>query len=142
MHLIGTNLCVWLNVLIQETKHEINHFFDPVNKTITLKYAIKKDYLKPLENLFGNQQFIKSQILPFDEPVTEESLLSNVTTEVLHRAKRAMKGPHSMYDCGRANIIGSLVDSASPFLFPCTIEYSLICAAICYVVRRDAEAPS
>lgn len=23
MHMIGTNLCIWLNVLVQETKHEI-----------------------------------------------------------------------------------------------------------------------
>lgn len=26
MHVIATNLCVWLNVIIQETKHEILHF--------------------------------------------------------------------------------------------------------------------
>jgi hypothetical protein len=29
MHMIATNLCVWLNVLIQETKHEILTFYDP-----------------------------------------------------------------------------------------------------------------
>lgn len=26
MHIVATNLCVWLNVIIQETKHEIFHF--------------------------------------------------------------------------------------------------------------------
>jgi hypothetical protein len=26
MHIVATNLCVWLNVIIQETKHEILHF--------------------------------------------------------------------------------------------------------------------
>lgn len=25
-HLVATNLCVWLNVIIQETKHEMLHF--------------------------------------------------------------------------------------------------------------------
>lgn len=26
MHIVATNLCVWLNVIIEETKHEIFHF--------------------------------------------------------------------------------------------------------------------
>ena len=25
MHMVGTNLCVWLNVVIEETKHELVH---------------------------------------------------------------------------------------------------------------------
>lgn len=46
-------------------------------------------------------------------------------------------GPHHIYECRRTNIIGSLVQNASPFLFPCTIEYSLICAAILYVMWKN-----
>lgn len=34
MHMIGTNLSVWLNVLVQETKHEILTFYNPENNTI------------------------------------------------------------------------------------------------------------
>ena len=26
MHMTATNLCVWLNLIVQETKHEIMHF--------------------------------------------------------------------------------------------------------------------
>lgn len=37
MHMIGTNLSVWLNVLIQETKHEILLFYDPTNNTLSLQ---------------------------------------------------------------------------------------------------------
>lgn len=124
----GTNLCVWLNVLIQETKHEINHFFDPINRTITLKHGVKQEYLKPLETLFG---ITPKSSDTGDVGVTEDSLANNISTtteKVLHRVTRGLKGPHSMYECGRVNIIGSLVDSSSPFLFPCTIEYSLIAA--------------
>ena len=36
MHMIGTNLSVWLNVLIQETKHEIVTFYNPENNTIEM----------------------------------------------------------------------------------------------------------
>lgn len=37
--------------------------------------------------------------------------------------------------------MGSLVQDASPFLFPCTIEYSLICAAILYVMWKNISRP-
>uniref|UniRef100_A0A6P7GJY0 Proton channel OtopLc-like n=1 Tax=Diabrotica virgifera virgifera TaxID=50390 RepID=A0A6P7GJY0_DIAVI len=54
-----------------------------------------------------------------------------------HISIRGLKGPHHLYECRRTNIIGSLVQDASPFLFPCTIEYSLICAAILYVMWKS-----
>lgn len=53
------------------------------------------------------------------------------------RVTRGLKGPHHMFECRRTNIMGSLVQDASPFLFPCTIEYSLICAAILYVMWKN-----
>ncbi|XP_033337793.1 proton channel OtopLc isoform X4 [Megalopta genalis] len=53
------------------------------------------------------------------------------------RIPRGLKGPHHMFECRRTNIMGSLVQDASPFLFPCTIEYSLICAAILYVMWKN-----
>lgn len=40
-------------------------------------------------------------------------------------------------DCRRTNIMGSLVQNASPFLFPCTIEYSLICAVILFEMWKQ-----
>lgn len=57
------------------------------------------------------------------------------------RVARGLKGPHHIFECRRSNIIGTLVQDASPFLFPCTIEYSLICAAILYVMWRSISRP-
>lgn len=57
------------------------------------------------------------------------------------RVARGLKGPHHIFECRRTNIIGTLVQDASPFLFPCTIEYSLICAAILYVMWRSICRP-
>lgn len=42
MHMIGTNLSVWLNVLIQETKHEILTFYDPENGTLRISHRLSK----------------------------------------------------------------------------------------------------
>lgn len=66
-----------------------------------------------------------------------------IETETAHlRVARGLKGPHHIFECRRTNIIGTLVQDASPFLFPCTIEYSLICAAILYVMWRGICRPT
>ncbi len=35
------------------------------------------------------------------------------------------------------NIMSKLLADSGPFLFPCTIEYSLICAAVLYVMWKN-----
>lgn len=85
MHMIATNLCEWLYVLVEETKHEIHH----------LEHSI----LIPNNSTRGN----------------------------------------STESCRRSNIMGSLLQNASPFLFPCTIEYSLICAVILYEMWKEVS---
>ena len=42
----------------------------------------------------------------------------------------------------KKNIMSRLLEDAAPFLFPCTIEYSLICAAIEFVMVRFPAADS
>lgn len=50
MHMIGTNLSVWLNVLIQETKHEILTFYDPENRTLRISHRLGKKSFQSIEN--------------------------------------------------------------------------------------------
>ncbi|XP_050677075.1 proton channel OtopLc-like [Leptidea sinapis] len=116
MHMIGTNLSVWLNVLVQETKHEILTFYDPENKTIGLSHRLA------FQKAFASM----STEVPPSHPAAAHL-----------RVPRGLKGPHHIFECRRTNIMGSLVQDASPFLFPCTIEYSLICAAILYVMWKN-----
>ncbi|XP_047545627.1 proton channel OtopLc-like [Vanessa atalanta] len=86
MHMIATNLCEWLYVLVEETKHEIHH----------LEHTMITN---------SNISYNKTENLP----------------------------------CRRSNIMGTLVQNASPFLFPCTIEYSLICAVILYEMWKEVK---
>jgi hypothetical protein len=88
MHMIATNLCEWLYVLVEETKHEIHH----------LEHSMA----------FSNMSH------------------TNITEMAASR-------------CRRANIMGKLLQNASPFLFPCTIEYSLICAVILYEMWKEVS---
>ncbi|XP_059060061.1 proton channel OtopLc-like [Achroia grisella] len=85
MHMIATNLCEWLYVLVEETKHEIHH--------LEIHHISNSTHL-------------------------------NDTFEI---------------HCRRANIMGALLQNASPFLFPCTIEYSLICAVILYEMWKEVK---
>lgn len=64
------------------------------------------------------------------------------TSDHVHQlVKRASIGLSQHYqDCQRTNIMGSLVQNASPFLFPCTIEYSLICAVILYEMWKKVKS--
>lgn len=39
-------------------------------------------------------------------------------------------------ECHRSDLLGTLTQNASPFLFPCAIEYSLICAAIMFEIWK------
>lgn len=88
MHMIATNLCEWLYVLVEETKHEIHHLEQ-----------------QPVGNE-PNGTYVNETFTP----------------------------------CRRANIMGALLQNASPFLFPCTIEYSLICAVILYEMWKEVSA--
>lgn len=88
MHVIATNLCEWLYVLVEETKHEIHH-------------------------LEGHSIIVEH-------------------TNATHNGT-------SDLPCRRSNIMGALLQNASPFLFPCTIEYSLICAVILYEMWKEVK---
>ncbi|XP_055300665.1 proton channel OtopLc isoform X2 [Sitodiplosis mosellana] len=126
MHMIGTNLSVWLSVLIQETKHEILTFYDPENRTLRISHRLGNKLGQHIGQQMGHS--------------LDHHSLHDVTTAHL-RVSRGLKGPHHIFECRRTNIIGTLVQDASPFLFPCTIEYSLICAAILYVMWRGICRP-
>ena len=75
-------------------------------------------------------------------PVISLDYPENITNNsILHRTARSLNEhaiTHSQ--CRRSNIIGELVTDASQFLFPCTIEYSLICAAILYIMWKGQRS--
>lgn len=65
----------------------------------------------------------------------------NSSDAVHNLVKRATIGLSQHYqDCQRTNIMGSLVQNASPFLFPCTIEYSLVCACILFEMWKTVKS--
>uniref|UniRef100_A0A1B0D9N8 Otopetrin n=1 Tax=Phlebotomus papatasi TaxID=29031 RepID=A0A1B0D9N8_PHLPP len=86
MHMVATNLCEWLYVLIEETKHEIVHIVH-----------------KHLHQASTDNIFPQNVTLPH------------------HLMKRATSW-EIVVECRRTNIMGSLVQNASPFLFPAPLS--------------------
>ena len=113
MHIVATNLCVWLNVIIEETKHEIIHHFS--HQGIEDQNGSQRSSSATVQN---------SVVIPEYGSVVDESdaLTSSLEDE-----------------CKRSELMGNVVQDASQFLFPCAIEYSLICAAILYVMWKNVS---
>lgn len=127
MHMVATNLCEWLYVLVEETKHEIfhlSHGHHPRSGSIINAPLNKSDIIAPLLNF--TESILKA-----------ENLTVNLSHEIV---KRSVKHSQEYIDCQRTKIMGSLVQNASPFLFPCTIEYSLICAVILYEMWKKVRS--
>nr|CAD7452532.1 unnamed protein product [Timema tahoe] len=127
MHMIAANLCEWLYVLVEETRHEIVHLGDHGMthgaKTHESSFGSSEDSLSSSEEVFRG-------VL---------ALALNGTNASRHHLSERSSDTHDIYECRRSNIMGSLVQNASPFLFPCTIEYSLICAVILYEMWKNVK---
>lgn len=67
--------------------------------------------------------------LPYP-PILGSGHLKTITTQVPTQTEHLLTKRHSditdLSDCNESTIMTTLIHDASPFLFPCTIEYSLI----------------
>lgn len=61
MHMIGTNLSVWLNVLVQETKHEILTFYNPENNSLRISHRIPYKGNVLGKNIYTHVRYVISE---------------------------------------------------------------------------------
>ncbi|XP_059167549.1 proton channel OtopLc-like [Physella acuta] len=109
MHMCGTNICVWLRSIVVETLHVID-----VDKRS------------------------KQQDLPVHMTSTHTPAYRDVNNTWLHQGEghhtdNAM-GMLPELDCHWDAMMGRVVEKSSIYLYPCTIEYSLVCACVLYVM--------
>nr|XP_040240603.2 proton channel OtopLc-like isoform X2 [Anopheles coluzzii] len=132
MHMVATNLCEWLYVLVEETKHEIHHLAHTAHHH---KDAGGFDTHAALST--ATPAPITTTSTTTEGAGSSEELLLDALNHTLVR--RATGADPEYVECQRTNIMGSLVQNVSPFLFPCTIEYSLICAVILYEMWKKVK---
>ncbi|XP_064637343.1 proton channel OtopLc-like [Lineus longissimus] len=113
MHMIGTNLCVWLRVTVKETLREI------IAKTGGIQYIFRSSF-----------NISKSQ--------TQTQTSSTTTT--MNDGGVTPNGTDS-FVCKHKDMMGKTVEYASPYLYPMTIMYSVIATGILYIMWRNIGNP-
>ncbi|XP_070851061.1 proton channel OtopLc isoform X2 [Drosophila suzukii] len=135
MHMVATNLCEWLYVLVEETKHEIFHIgqheVDPAHDLVIHNSSVSgTDWSAVNESLHHHHP-----LHPLDT-----TLLTNVSSILANATVGPPPTAAAFSGCSRTTIMGALVQQLSPFLFPCTIEYSLICAVILFEMWKTVKS--
>lgn len=137
MHMVATNLCEWLYVLVEETKHEIFHIgHHDISKAADSmlhsgEHGGGQDWSTLNKTLHLNSTGFDLVKKSFTNLTTS---VANITTVAPAFATTSFNG------CSRTTIMGALVQQLSPFLFPCTIEYSLICAVILFEMWKTVKS--
>ncbi|KPI91243.1 hypothetical protein RR46_14747 [Papilio xuthus] len=115
MHLIATNVCEWLNVIIQETRDDI--IAVAYNSPPFIRYtAIAEPTKSPFATRDKNYLY---------EDYNSTNISENTTMAA------------ATWSCNISNIITPLIRSANPYLRPCGVEYSLLCSIIIVVIWND-----
>ncbi|EDV32927.2 uncharacterized protein Dana_GF22452, isoform B [Drosophila ananassae] len=142
MHMVATNLCEWLYVLVEETKHEIFHIgqheVDPAHDLVAHNHN-RTDWAAVNESLHLHHH--SHSHLTVKDPLNNTVLATNVSSIIANMTITASPTAATVFNgCSRTTIMGSLVQQLSPFLFPCTIEYSLICAVILFEMWKTVKS--
>ncbi|XP_075676725.1 proton channel OtopLc-like isoform X1 [Dermatophagoides pteronyssinus] len=110
MHLVATNICVWIRTLGKEALHE-------------LKSNSSNVFTKPESSLFLND---------FAANTKSNVLSSSVGNNTINQISHTINSTY--FQCQNENVMGSILLNASPYLYPFIVEYSLIAAAFLYIM--------
>lgn len=119
MHLIATNVCEWLNVIIQETRDDI--IAVAYNSPAFIRYTTIKD---PVKSIVSDGSDVGGYISPNDKN-TDDFVTENGTSL------------GESWICNITNIITPIIRSVNPYLRSCGVEYSLLCSIIIVVIWND-----
>ncbi|XP_045111630.1 uncharacterized protein LOC123504825 isoform X3 [Portunus trituberculatus] len=129
MHIVATNLCVWVRTLVRESLKEINEFRVSEGHRGE-DYMILEGIRRALENrglmapnkyLYNLDDFVEMQEI--NETMQEANTMVN-EEDLVNRT------------CQRVEIMGSIVSDSAPYLYPFIVEYSLIAAAVLYIMWK------
>lgn len=137
MHVVATNLCVWLRILVRESVKEVTLVYGGVSQDYMIREGDRRLWARlgvwnttettpepyGYDNGYGGGSYgygntARPTAQPFGGNVTTTPLPLNVT-------------------CNQNVYITPIMKDAAPYLFPVVIEYSLIAAAVVFVMWRN-----
>ncbi|KAK9509150.1 hypothetical protein O3M35_006529 [Rhynocoris fuscipes] len=149
MHIVATNLCVWIRTLVLESLKEISGYLQKNNMTLltggpsnaTSPLLTNQPlHLSPPYSDSGSFNFIgrPAAVAPASHGLWDEvgPRWDEIGDSPLAPAALVDQRSLSSDNCDRINIMGTIVQDSAPYLFPFIIEYSLIGAAVIYVMWR------
>ncbi|CAB3373036.1 Hypothetical predicted protein [Cloeon dipterum] len=161
MHIVATNICVWIRTLVLESLKEVSAWRSrngeggvsedfmilEGQRLMAKRRGETPEYIGHIKNFFND--LYKTAAKQFDPEEgstasTEEStIIPSTTTQLSFLETEGFMSidrnasdyiQPSNYTCGRINIMGTIVQDSAPYLYPFIIEYSLIGAAVIYVM--------
>ncbi|CAL4060218.1 unnamed protein product, partial [Meganyctiphanes norvegica] len=128
MHMVATNLCVWIRTLVRESLKEINEF-KATRGQKGEDYMIMEGIRRALEGkgLMAPNKYLYN----LDEFVEMQEI-----NETMHRAVTVTEEDILNRTCERIEIMGTIVSDSAPYLYPFIIEYSLIGATVLYIMWK------
>ncbi|XP_045478835.1 uncharacterized protein LOC123683888 isoform X7 [Harmonia axyridis] len=188
MHVVATNICVWIRTLVLEYIKEVTLYhrkmfnstfpssYSPIAESIRLHtmrnansvlgtHLVQPDKIIPTLSSIATstgistptvKTFISNSLrtaattlrsVPTTIPTTTTRLAEDNTkslnfserlSDLYPQALVSLNSTMNITDntCGRLNIMGTIVNDSAPYLFPFIIEYSLIGAAVIYVMWK------
>ncbi|XP_064291982.1 LOW QUALITY PROTEIN: proton channel OtopLc-like [Plodia interpunctella] len=167
MHVVATNICVWIRTLVLESLKEITdyHVKNPhgIPGEGVLGKVIRKHTLRHSGKVFGaastaattiatgaittaksaGEQMLNIVTTTVAAPttVTTSTTTTNNSLEIFESFDALNPAPlianiDNTTVCGRNPIMGTIVSDSAPYLYPFIIEYSLIGAAVIYVMWK------
>lgn len=128
MHMLATNLCVWLHVIIEETNHDmegIRHRHVREANSLNITHDVAQSP--------GNNSSQGKHLISHLDSQHLDSHLESMDSLDSHHLEHGSSGGAT---CDNL-IMSQLLKDSGPFLFPCTIEFSLISAAILFVMWKN-----
>ncbi|XP_075592141.1 proton channel OtopLc-like isoform X2 [Dermatophagoides farinae] len=113
MHLVATNICVWIRTLGKEALHELK------SNSSNLSLPESSSSSSSFSNDFTTKT--KSNVM--------STSIGNITVNHFSHTINS-----TYFQCQNENVMGSILLNASPYLYPFIVEYSLIAAAFLYIM--------
>ncbi|XP_062580213.1 proton channel OtopLc-like [Saccostrea cucullata] len=128
MHLCCTNLAVWFRCIVVETLNAVSRFH------------------REEEEMMSKRNVTEQSALAGADPSAASRKLMNGPESHLILISLPMNNTKNVFlpeiSCFWSDLFGEFVQRAGPYLYPCKIEYSLICAAIVYAMWRNVGRKS
>ncbi|CAK1551670.1 unnamed protein product [Leptosia nina] len=171
MHVVATNICVWIRTLVLESLKEITdyHVKNPqgisgegvlgIKTVLNFAEVIRKHTLRHSGRVLGAVTTAATTVVSTATAAAKsggEQLIAAVTsTASTPTTQTTMNNASEIFEsfdtlnpaalianidnttvCGRIPIMGTIVTDSAPYLYPFIIEYSLIGAAVIYVMWK------